>query len=93
MAAAPKVAATSELADMEGRVRRLILERLHIEVPANDTDLFSTGIINSLGLVELLLGLREELGIDIDVGTVDLDVLSSIERIALFVDPATLHRR
>jgi acyl carrier protein len=71
-----------ELASMEPRVRQLILERLHIEVPSQDTDLFSTGIIDSLGLVELLLGLREDLGVEIDIETVDLVELATTERIA-----------
>lgn len=71
-----------ELARMEARVRQLILERLHIEVPSRDTDLFSTGTIDSLGLVELLLGLREDLGVEIDIETVDLAELATTERIA-----------
>jgi acyl carrier protein len=85
MDAAANVDATNDLAVTESRVCKMILERLYIDVPTNDTDLFGTGIIDSLGLVELLLGLKEEMGVEIDIETVDLGALGSVERIALIV--------
>src|SRR5438034_6378642 len=39
---------------LAGRLARLFTDRLHTEVPAADTDLFETGILDSLRFVELL---------------------------------------
>ncbi len=76
------VAGSDEVAD---RISDLIRDRLHIEVPSPDTDLFATGLIDSLGFVELLLGLQQDLGIEVDVDSMDMDDFSSIERITAFV--------
>jgi acyl carrier protein len=70
---------------ISARVRQLMLERLYIEVPSSDTDLFGTGIIDSLGLVELLLGLKQDLGVEVEVETMDIERFSSIDGIADFV--------
>ncbi len=54
------------------RLRALFVESLHIEVPSADTDLFETGMLDSLQLVELL----------IKIDDIELDDLRSLARIA-----------
>jgi acyl carrier protein len=70
------------LAAVEDRVRRLLEQRLYLIIPSNDTDLFATGLVDSLGLVELLIRLKEDLGVTLDIETVDFDELRSIESIS-----------
>jgi D-alanine--poly(phosphoribitol) ligase subunit 2 len=67
----------------------LFAESLHIEAPAADTDLFETGILDSLQLVELLLQLERRFSFKIRIDDLDLDDLRSIERIASLVAART----
>ena len=52
---------------------------------SDETDLFAGAGLDSLGLVELLLGLEEEFGIDIEAADLELDRFRSIASIASFV--------
>jgi methoxymalonate biosynthesis acyl carrier protein len=60
----------------------LFLEDLHIEVPSADTDLFETGMLDSLQVVELLLQLEQRFGFQIKIDDIDLDDLRTPARIA-----------
>jgi len=75
----------SERTTLEQRIGGLFLTRLHLEVPSGDTDLFDTGILDSMGFVELLATLEEEFGIRVPLDDVDMDTFRSLTRIAEFV--------
>jgi D-alanine--poly(phosphoribitol) ligase subunit 2 len=64
------------------RLRALFLECLHIDVPSADADLFETGMLDSLQLVELLLQLEQQFGFRIKIDNIDLDDLRTLARIA-----------
>ncbi len=64
------------------RLRALFVESLHIEVPSADTDLFETGMLDSLQLVELLLQLEQRFDFRIKIDDIDLDDLRTLARIA-----------
>ncbi len=64
------------------RLRALFVESLRIEVPSADTDLFETGMLDSLQLVELLLQLEQRFGFRIKIDDIELDDLRSLARIA-----------
>lgn len=72
----------SEADAVVGSLRRLFLERFHIEVPCADTDLLATGMLDSLQLVELLLQIEQAFGLRIPIESVDLDDLRSLSRLA-----------
>lgn len=63
-------------------VRRILRERMAVEVPAPDTDLFASGLVDSLAFVELLVGIEEELGQRIALDRMELDDLRTVDRIA-----------
>ncbi len=67
------------------RLRALFLDRFHIDVPSQDTDLLETGMLDSLQLVELLLQLEQVFGIRISIDAIDLDDLRSLSRLARVV--------
>ena len=67
------------------RVAAILADRLQIDGLADEADLFASGGLDSLGLVELLLGLEEEFGIDISAEDLELDRFRSITSIASFV--------
>ena len=73
-------------------VRRLadvFVENLHVEPPSPDTDLFESGLLDSLQLVELLLQLERRFGVQIAIESIDLDNLRTLARIARLVAGAT----
>jgi acyl carrier protein len=71
--------------DLTARIRRLFAGALHIDVPAIDTDLFETGVLDSLAFVELLLQLEREFGLVTTVADLEVENFRSIARIAEFV--------
>jgi len=60
----------------------LFVESLHIDAPPPDTDLFESGAIDSLQLVELLLQIERRFGVHIAVENIDLDNLRTLRRIS-----------
>jgi acyl carrier protein len=67
------------------RLGALFVESFHIEVPATDTDLLKTGILDSLQFVELLLQLEQQFGFRIETKDIDLDDLRTLARIARLI--------
>jgi D-alanine--poly(phosphoribitol) ligase subunit 2 len=62
---------------------------LHLDVPAFDTDLFETGVLDSLAFVELLLQLEREFGVTTSVDDLEVENFRSINSIADFVRART----
>jgi methoxymalonate biosynthesis acyl carrier protein len=73
------------LEEVTRRLARLFAERLNTEVPAADTDLFETGILDSLRFVELLATLEESFGVRVSVEELEIDDFRSLARIADFL--------
>jgi acyl carrier protein len=67
------------------RIAAVFSGPLHLEVPAFDTDLFETGVLDSLVFVELLLQLEREFGVTTSVDDLDVGNFRSIDCIADFV--------
>lgn len=74
------------------RVAGILQDRLKIETVSEDTDLFAAAALDSLGLVELLLGLEEEFGISISAEDLELDRFRSIAAITAFVSSKLVRR-
>ena len=67
------------------RIAGVFSGALHLEVPAFDTDLFETGVLDSLAFVELLLHLEREFGVTTSVDDLEVETFRSIDNIAEFV--------
>jgi acyl carrier protein len=67
------------------QLSRLFVERLDVDVPATDTDLFETGILDSLRFVELLAVLEETFGVTVAVEELEIDNFRNLSRIADFL--------
>lgn len=67
------------------RISRLFAEGLNVEIPSADTDLFDTGVLDSLAFVELLFLLEREFGVTTSVDDLEVDNFKSVARIAEFV--------
>ena len=75
----------TDRADVQQRIADWFLKSLHIEVPSPETDLFETGVLDSLGFVELMVHLEQEFGFTITLEQVEVDNFRSVERIATFL--------
>jgi len=72
--------------DVRARITQVFAERLNLEVPSADTDLFESGALDSMAFVELLARLEGEFGIEVGLADVGMENFRSIDRIALFVE-------
>jgi acyl carrier protein len=68
-----------------GRLGALFVETFHVEVPSADTDLFESGMLDSLQLVELLLQLEQQFGVRLKIEGIELDDLRTLARLARLV--------
>jgi len=68
------------------RVAGVISGALHIEAPSFDTDLFDTGVLDSLAFVELLVQLEQQFGVTTSVDDLEADNFRSIASIADFIE-------
>jgi len=67
------------------RISDLIRDRLSVDVPASDTDLIESGLLDSLALVTLITALEEAFACELPLDDFDLERFRSIERIGEFL--------
>ena len=67
------------------QVADVFLRSLNLDVPSADTDLFETGLLDSLAFVELLVAIEKEFGVTTSVADLEVDNFRSIARVAEFV--------
>ena len=79
-----KTASAADPAIVE-RLGALFAQSFHIEVPAPDTDLLESGILDSFQFVELLAQLEQHFGLRLRIDDLELDDLRTLERIARMV--------
>jgi acyl carrier protein len=71
--------------DFESRIAQLLADRLQIDVPAADVDLFDAGIVDSLMFVKLLASLEEHFSIRVSFEELEIDDFRTLRQIASFV--------
>ena len=71
--------------DLESEIAKLFTERLQVDVPAADVDLFTTGVVDSLMFVKLLASLEERFGIRVSFEELEIDDFRTLTQIAGFV--------
>ncbi len=75
----------TDTSDLESEIAQLFTERLQVEVPAADVDLFATGVVDSLMFVKLLASLEERFGIRVSFEELEIDDFRTLAQIATFV--------
>ena len=68
------------------RIRRLVLDVLHVEVSDDDADLIETGVMDSLALVELIFQIERVWGVSIQLDELTIDAFRSVRGIAALLD-------
>ena len=79
----------SQATDLHDRIAGIFAGVLNIDVPDAETDLFESGVLDSLAFVELLLHLEREFGIAASVDDLELENFKTIAHIAEFVQART----
>jgi D-alanine--poly(phosphoribitol) ligase subunit 2 len=74
---------------LQERIARLFSDMMSLDIPSTDTDLFDTGVLDSLAFVELLLHLEREFGVTTSVEDLEISNFRSIARIAGYVTART----
>lgn len=74
---------------VENQIRDFFSTQLNLYVPSADTDLVRAKLLDSLGLVDLLAYLEQDMGIEIPFDDLEVDNFRSIAKIAEFVDRYT----
>jgi acyl carrier protein len=69
-------------AGIERRVEEILRQQMFREVPARDADLFASGVLDSLSLVDLIARLEAAFGREISLADVELDDLRTLGGIA-----------
>ena len=75
----------AELGAVQQEIAVIFRDMLKISVPTPETDILATGILDSVGFVNLILHLEERFGFHIAMETLEPDNLRSISTIAAFV--------
>ena len=80
---APSIA---EQQNLIHEIHELFIKRFSIRVdPAVEVDLFQAGILDSMSLVQLILGLEERFGLQFPIEELELDSFRSLSNIAELV--------
>jgi D-alanine--poly(phosphoribitol) ligase subunit 2 len=72
-------------ATLHAELTALFADHLHVRVPSPDTDLVTTGLLDSLGMVELLVNLEQRYGVTVDMRELSIENFRSVESIARFI--------
>ena len=70
----------------EQQVMQIFAQHLHLQVPSVETDLLQTGLLDSLGVVEILAILEQQFGLVIALDDLELDHFRSVASIAAFIE-------
>jgi len=72
---------------VQERLITLFRDKLNVDIPTPTTDLFDTGLLDSVMFVELLLLLEQQFGVTVSLDDLEIDNFRSVTRIADFVAP------
>jgi D-alanine--poly(phosphoribitol) ligase subunit 2 len=71
--------------NVETKISKLLAGKVHVEAPSSATDLMEAGILDSLALIELIVGLEKEFGVQIPFEQVEIDDFRSVAAISRYV--------
>lgn len=83
----------TEMKRLEKEVWAIFEEELGLQPPASDTDLFSSGTMDSLTFVNLLVCIERKFGLTVQLENIELENFQSITRITRFIADSDAGRR
>ncbi|MGH9970443.1 MAG: acyl carrier protein [Pyrinomonadaceae bacterium] len=76
---------TNRISELQQELAAFFTDELNLSVPSIDVDLVGTGMLDSLGLVELLVYLEHRFGVVVSLEKLELEHFRSILTIAEFI--------
>ena len=73
------------LETVQAELTQLFASDLSVEVPSPETDLLETGRLDSVGMVELLVGLERRFGVRVEVERLEIDHFRSVAALAAYI--------
>lgn len=70
------------------KLTQLFHDELNLEIDSVDQDLIEEGLLDSLSLVEMLLLLEQEFGVEVSILDIDFDQFRTTRNLATFVSTA-----
>ena len=70
---------------VEAQLTDLVRDRVGVEVPSPDTDLVAAGLLDSLALVTLIVGIEDTFGTRLPLDDFDLERFRSVDAMARFL--------
>ena len=67
------------------KLTQIFYDELNLEIDDVDQDLIEEGLLDSLSLVEMLLMLEQEFGIEVSIVDIDFDQFRTVRNLATFV--------
>lgn len=74
--------------DNVSRIQRVFLRVLNVDIESADQDVIDAGLLDSLGLIELLVALEQEFGVQLDLEELEIDDFRTPRRIGDMIDAA-----
>ncbi len=81
----------TQIIQLQYELADLVEKQLHLIIPSSLTDLFESGIMDSLIFVDLLVLLEREFGLDINMQQIQLEDFKSLESISFFINEQLVH--
>ena len=78
--------ATAE--DVIAQLTDLVRDQLGVDVPSSDADLVAVGLLDSLALVTLIVGIEDAFGCRLPLDDFDIDRFRSVDAMAAFLGEA-----
>lgn len=75
----------SQRQELIREIQKLFLEKLAIRVESAEADLFQTGILDSMALVQFIMHLEKHFGLQVAMGGLKVDSFLSVVKIAELV--------
>ena len=79
--------ALSDIDALTAQLAQIFHDQLNLEVSDADQDLIDEGLLDSLSLVEMLLVLESEFGVEVSILDIDFDAFRSVREIAKYLAP------
>lgn len=74
---------------LTAKMSQLLQDELNLEIDDLDQDLIEEGLLDSLSLVEMLLLLEEQFGIEVSIVDIDFEEFRTVRNLVRFVAAST----
>jgi D-alanine--poly(phosphoribitol) ligase subunit 2 len=71
-----------QLEQLTGEVEAVLVDKLSVRVESDTTDLFESGALDSMTLVQLVLALEERFGIELPIQEIEAESMATLAKIA-----------